>query len=103
TDGGTHVGSACGRRRCPRERACAPGRVANVSSSAVRSLGGSMKRSLRVFAVSLPLWASAAPLLAQVQTGSLLVRVTDERGGAVSAVGVTINSPVLVTSQSAAT
>jgi carboxypeptidase family protein/TonB-dependent receptor-like protein len=62
-----------------------------------------MKRSLRVLAVSLPLWAAAAPVLAQVQTGSLLVRVTDERGGVVPAVSVTVSSPVLVTPQSAAT
>ena len=36
------------------------------------------------------------PAAAQVQTGSILVRVTDEQGGAVPGVAVTITSPVLV-------
>jgi hypothetical protein len=36
------------------------------------------------------------PLVAQVQTGSILVRVTDEQGGAVPGVTVTLASPVLV-------
>ena len=36
------------------------------------------------------------PSSAQVQTGSILVRVTDEQGGAVPGVAVTLSSPVLV-------
>ncbi len=39
---------------------------------------------------------AALPLHAQVQTGSILVRVTDEQGGAVPGVTVTLSSPVLV-------
>ena len=39
---------------------------------------------------------AALPLAAQVQTGSILVRVTDAQGGAVPGVTVTLTSPVLV-------
>ncbi len=39
---------------------------------------------------------SALPVAAQVQTGSILVRVTDQQGGAVPGVTVTLTSPVLV-------
>ena len=39
---------------------------------------------------------SALPVAAQVQTGSILVRVTDQQGGAVPGVTVTLSSPVLV-------
>ena len=39
---------------------------------------------------------SAFPVSAQVQTGSILVRVTDAQGGAVPGVTVTLTSPVLV-------
>jgi len=38
----------------------------------------------------------AAGASAQVQTGSILVRVTDQQGGAVPGVSVTLSSPVLV-------
>ncbi|MFA5908355.1 MAG: TonB-dependent receptor [Vicinamibacterales bacterium] len=38
----------------------------------------------------------AFPVAAQVQTGSILVRVTDEQGAAVPGVAVTLTSPVLV-------
>src|SRR5690349_6612994 len=38
----------------------------------------------------------AAPVLAQVQTGSILVRATDEQGAVTPGVTVTIASPVLV-------
>ena len=40
--------------------------------------------------------AAALPVAAQVQTGSILVRVTDQQGGAVPGVTVTLSSPVLV-------
>ncbi|MEY4096286.1 MAG: hypothetical protein RLZZ53_3485, partial [Acidobacteriota bacterium] len=40
--------------------------------------------------------AVAAGASAQVQTGSILVRVTDQQGGAVPGVSVTLSSPVLV-------
>ena len=40
--------------------------------------------------------AVAVPVFAQVQTGSILVRVTDQQGGAVPGVTVTLTSPVLV-------
>jgi hypothetical protein len=39
---------------------------------------------------------AALPVSAQVQTGSILVRVTDSQGGAVPGVTVTLSSPVLV-------
>ncbi len=51
----------------------------------------------RVWLVSFVIALLAAlPLAAQVQTGSILVRVTDEQGGAVPGVTVTLSSPVLV-------
>ena len=40
--------------------------------------------------------ALAAPAAAQVQTGSILVRATDDQGAVVPGVSVTISSPVLV-------
>src|SRR5436190_20155565 len=40
--------------------------------------------------------AVAVPLLAQVQTGSILVRATDEQGAVTPGVTVTISSPALV-------
>jgi hypothetical protein len=42
------------------------------------------------------LLAVALPVSAQVQTGSILVRVSDEQGGAVPGVTITLTSPVLV-------
>ena len=54
-----------------------------------------MRRILRFFAVLVAL-AVAAPASAQVQTGSILVRATDEQGARVPGVTVTISSPVLV-------
>ncbi len=38
----------------------------------------------------------AAPAIAQVQTGSILVKTTDEQGAVTPGVAVTISSPVLV-------
>jgi len=38
----------------------------------------------------------ALPVAAQVQTGSILVRVADQQGGAIPGVSVTLSSPVLV-------
>jgi hypothetical protein len=40
--------------------------------------------------------AAAVPVAAQMQTGSILVRVADEQGAAVPGVAVTLTSPVLV-------
>lgn len=40
--------------------------------------------------------AAAAPAVAQVQTGSILVRVTDDQGAAVPGASITLTSPVLV-------
>jgi hypothetical protein len=52
---------------------------------------------LRVWLTAFVLLATAAfPAAAQVQTGSILVRVTDQQGGAVPGVTVTLTSPVLV-------
>jgi len=42
------------------------------------------------------LTVAALPLAAQVQTGSILVRVSDPQGSAVPGVSVTLSSPVLV-------
>lgn len=44
----------------------------------------------------------AAPVLAQVQTGSILVRVTDPQGGVTPGVTITISSPVLVSGSTTA-
>lgn len=52
---------------------------------------------IRVWFAALSMLAVAAlPVSAQVQTGSILVRVTDSQGGAVPGVTVTLSSPVLV-------
>jgi len=54
-----------------------------------------MKGTLRLLA-ALAVVALAVPVAAQVQTGSILVRATDEQGGITPGVTVTISSPVLV-------
>jgi Carboxypeptidase regulatory-like domain/TonB-dependent Receptor Plug Domain len=55
-----------------------------------------MKRvGLWLAALSL-LVLAASPVSAQVQTGSILVRVADQQGGAIPGVSVTLSSPVLV-------
>src|SRR5919204_2182862 len=54
-----------------------------------------MKWILRLCAV-VAAAALAAPAAAQVQTGSILVRATDEQGALVPGATVTISSPVLV-------
>ena len=52
---------------------------------------------VRVWLTALSLIAiSVLPVVAQVQTGSILVKVTDAQGGAVPGVTVTLSSPVLV-------
>ncbi len=52
---------------------------------------------VRVWLVTVVLAAVAAlPAAAQMQTGSILVRVTDEQGAAVPGVSITLTSPVLV-------
>jgi len=55
-----------------------------------------MGLGLRVLSIALPWLVIAEPVLAQVQTGSILVKVTDNQGGAVPGAGVTISSSVLV-------
>src|SRR5918911_4064597 len=54
-----------------------------------------MTRMLRVVAMLIAV-AVAAPALAQVQTGSILVKALDEQGAAIPGVAITISSPVLV-------
>ena len=55
-----------------------------------------MARWSRLFAVVLTiLGAAAAPVLAQIQTGSLLVRAVDDQNAVVPGVTVTVTSPVL--------
>ena len=49
-----------------------------------------------VWLTAVALLAIAFPVAAQVQTGSILVRVTDAQGAAVPGVAVTLSSPVLV-------
>src|SRR5206468_2387276 len=56
--------------------------------------GEPMSRMLKLCAVVL--FGLAAPALAQVQTGSILVRASDEQGAVTPGVSVTISSPVLV-------
>ena len=52
---------------------------------------------VRVWLVTIGLALIAAlPAAAQIQTGSILVRVTDDQGASVPGVAVTLNSPVLV-------
>src|SRR5262245_13995046 len=52
---------------------------------------------VRVWLAAIGVIAVAAlPVSAQVQTGSILVRVTDAQGGAVPGVTITLSSPVLV-------
>ncbi len=52
---------------------------------------------LRVWLVTIGVALFAAlPAAAQMQTGSILVRVTDEQGAAVPGVAITLTSPVLV-------
>src|SRR5262249_46615611 len=51
----------------------------------------------------LALCAVAAPVLAQVQTGSILVKVADEKGSPVPGVTVTISSSVLVSGSTSGT
>lgn len=55
-----------------------------------------MHRFVRLSLTVAVLFAIAAPLAAQVQTGSILVRVNDEQGAAVPGVAVTISSSALV-------
>jgi Carboxypeptidase regulatory-like domain/TonB-dependent Receptor Plug Domain len=54
-----------------------------------------MSRMLRFLAVAFVLGA-AVPALAQVQTGSILVRATDDQGAVVPGVTITISSPVII-------
>src|SRR5262245_45728484 len=54
-----------------------------------------MTRILKCVAVLL-LMGLAAPVSAQVQTGSILIRAIDDQGAVVPGVNVTISSPVLV-------
>jgi hypothetical protein len=54
-----------------------------------------MLRTLRVVAIVLLASVLAAPAWAQVQTGSILVKVVDDQGAAIPGVTVTVTSPVL--------
>src|SRR5687768_16439665 len=54
-----------------------------------------MLRTLRVVAIVLLVSALAVPAWAQVQTGSILVKVVDDQGAAIPGVTVTVTSPVL--------
>jgi hypothetical protein len=55
-----------------------------------------MNEARRAVALLLLWLASLAPAMAQVQTGSIRVRTTDEQNAVMPGVGVTISSPVLV-------
>jgi len=55
-----------------------------------------MLHGVRLFLACALMLGVAHPLEAQVQTGSILIRVTDEQGGAVPGVGVTLTSSALV-------
>src|SRR5687767_10899455 len=54
-----------------------------------------MLRTLRVVAIVLLVSVLAVPAWAQVQTGSILVKVVDDQGAAIPGVTVTVTSPVL--------
>jgi hypothetical protein len=58
-----------------------------------------MKRSLRLGSLVVATLLCAAPAVAQVQTGSILVKVTDEQGAVVPGVTATISGPALVSGQ----
>lgn len=58
-----------------------------------------MYRSMHSAWLLVAMLVVAAPALAQVQTGSILVKVVDEQGAVVPGVTVTINSPALVSGQ----
>ncbi|HJU42504.1 MAG TPA: TonB-dependent receptor [Vicinamibacterales bacterium] len=51
---------------------------------------------VRLWLATIGVAIAALPVAAQVQTGSILVRVTDQQGGAVPGVTITLSSPVLV-------
>jgi hypothetical protein len=55
-----------------------------------------MKRCVRLTFALAMLLALASPTWAQIQTGSILIRITDEQGAAVPGVAVTITSSALV-------
>ena len=54
-----------------------------------------MKWILKFIAAAIVL-ATAAPAIAQVQTGSILVKSVDEQGGVIPGVNVTLTGPYLV-------
>lgn len=58
-----------------------------------------MQIKVKVLAGVLVLGLAGSPVLAQVQTGSILVKATDEKGGLMPGVSVTIASSVLVAAQ----
>jgi hypothetical protein len=63
-----------------------------------------MKWATRVGTLAVAVYLGAVSVaLAQVQTGSILVKVVDEQGAVVPGVTVTISSPVLVSAQTVAT
>lgn len=62
-----------------------------------------MRRPLHSLLTTLVCVGLAAPAQAQLQTGSILVKATDEKGGVVPGVTITISSPVLVTSTTGTT
>ncbi|MCC6988399.1 MAG: carboxypeptidase regulatory-like domain-containing protein, partial [Acidobacteria bacterium] len=55
-----------------------------------------MKVLRRALFTALLALTATGPAVAQMQTGSILVRVTDDQGAAVPGVAVTLTSPVLV-------
>jgi Carboxypeptidase regulatory-like domain len=55
-----------------------------------------MNTARRAALAALLFLLAAPPLWAQMQTGSILVRVTDDQGAAVPGVSITLTSPVLV-------
>src|ERR1019366_4515000 len=57
---------------------------------------GDLMRKMFGFIALLLALGAAAPAMAQIQTGSILVKATDEQGGATPGVAVTITSSVLV-------
>jgi hypothetical protein len=58
-----------------------------------------MNRSLRLLAVVSSLTIAAGAAHAQVQTGSIFVKVADEQGAVLPGATVTVSSPVIITGQ----
>src|SRR5687767_15803426 len=71
-------------------------RVSSAYTSPLQAgKGAQMLRKLALFVFLLLLPSLTVPALAQVQSGSIFVKIVDEQGAALPGVTVTVTSPVL--------